>query len=164
MRKWRKRRKLMTIKDDSESFIVKLAVALPKRKLTLSAPSFVFTNKPIKLTGTTEGANQQLNIMLSKGVWGIDWLARDETLKTLTSNGESKFETEITFEEVGMPKIYAAQKKGWLGIDWLAGDIKSPTRSIFVLDWMILGVLGALVLYIMYQRGMLKGIIKGGKK
>ena len=137
----------------------------PTTKLTFKTPSFVFANKPFNVSGTTEGANQQVLIMLEKGTWGIDWAARDETLETLTSGGEGKFETELTFEHVGIEKIYAAQKKDWMGIDWLAGDVKSQTMSIFIIDWWIIGVIGVLILFVMYKKGMLKGIMKkGGKK
>ena len=137
----------------------------PAKKLTFKTPSFVFANKPFKVSGTTEGATQEARIMLEKGVWGIDWAAQDETLKSVTSDGKGKFKTELTFEQVGYEKIYAAQKKEWMGIDWLAGDRKSQTMSIFIIDWWIIGVIGVLILFVMYKKGMLKGITKkGGKK
>lgn len=133
-------------------------------KLTLKTPVFAFTNEPIKLTGTTEGINQQVLIMLEKGVWGIDWFAKDETLKSLTSDGEGNFETEITFDAIGMPKVYAAQKKEWWGIDILAKDIKSQTHSIIVVDMWILATIGVLLVYVLYQRGFFKKIVKKRRK
>ena len=135
---------------------------VPSKKLTLKAPTFVFANKPFTVSGTTESTNQQVYIMLSKETWGIDWFARDETLKMLISDGEGNFETELMFDELGYNKVYAAQKKEWLGIDWLAGDIKSGTYSIIVMDWWIIAMIGVLLVFVMYKKGMLKGIV--GKK
>ena len=149
-----------------DTVTIELGVPTPGDKLTLKAPTFVFVEKPFKVSGTTEGTNQQVLIMLSKGVWGIDWLSRDETLKSVTSDGASNYETELTFDQVGYNKIYAAQKKELLGIDWLAGDIKSGTHSIIVMDWWILAMIGVLLVFVMYKKGMLKGIVgkKGRKK
>ena len=95
---------------------------------------------------------------------GYRLAAKDETLKSLTSDGEGNFETEITFENIGMPKVYAAQKKEWWGIDIFAKDIKSQTHSILVLDWWILATIGLLLVYVLYQRGFFKKIVKKRRK
>lgn len=149
----------------SDVFSIHTDEPVEATKLTFKTPSFVFANKPFKVSGTTVGANQQVLIMLEKEAWGIDWFAQNETLETLTSDKEGNFETELTFEQVGYEKIYAAQKKEWMWIDWLAGDIKSQTMSIFIIDWWVIGLIGVLILFVMYKKGMLKGIIKKrGKK
>lgn len=137
----------------------------PSENPTLKAPSFTFVEKSFKISGTTQGINQEVLIMLQKGVWGVDWLAIDETLKTLTSDAEGKFETELQFSDIGLNKIYAAQKKEWLGIDWLKRDIKSPTKTILTLSYMMAGLLLLIILFMgykMYQKH--GGKKKGGRR
>lgn len=131
----------------------------PSENPTLKAPSFTFIEKPFMVSGTTQGINQELLIMLQKGTWGIDWLARDEVLKSLRSDANGKFETTLQFTDIGLNKIYVAQKKEWLGIDWLKSDIKSPVKTIITLNYLITGFLIIIILFVGY-----KMYTKHGKK
>lgn len=150
----------------SNDFTVELGEGIPDEvpegKLTLKAPSFALVEKPFKVSGTTEGVSQTVYIMLMKDVWNVDWLARDDKLAEVISDSEGKYEVEIQLEGLGFNKIYAAQKKEWLGIDWLKGDIKSATQNVLTLNYFIIGGLALAILLLLYKKGVFKSL--GGKK
>ena len=155
----------MTVSTETQTITIKSleGVVEPGDELTFKAPSFALTEKPFKVSGTTEGVSQTVYIMLKQESWGVDWLAKDDKLVELTSDGEGKFEVEIQLENLGFNKVYAAQKKEWLGIDWAVGDIKSSTKSILTLNYVIVGGLVLGVFLVLYKKGIIQKAI-GGKK
>lgn len=153
----------MVVVDGSEEITIGLGDGDGvSEKLTLKAPAFAFVERPLKVSGTTEGVSQTVYIMLKQEAWGVDWLAKDDKLAEVTSDAEGKFEVEIQFESLGFNKLYAGQKKEWLGIDWLAGDIKSLTKTVLTLNYAIVAVLVVGILLVLYKKGVFK--TKGGKK
>ena len=126
--------------------------APPLDKPTLKAPTFVFANKPFKVSGTTPEANQSVWIELEKTLL-------DEKIATGVSNSERQFEIEVTMEEIGYFKIHSEVEKFGL-------NPTSSPQSIIVVDWWILALVGVLLVFVMYRKGMLKGIVgkKGRKK
>lgn len=148
----------MTTIDDTESFVVKLAEVIPPpEKPTIKAPMFTFVDEPFMVTGETPEPNQTVWIEITE-------LLIDTEIARGVSDSNRKFEIEVTFSEVGFPKIHSEIDKPFDILDPLAMNPISPSVYVFVIDWWILLVLGALVLLIMYDRGMLDKILKKPKR
>lgn len=133
----------------SDAFPVGLGVALLENP-TIKAPTFVFTNKPFSVTGTTPEPNQSVWIEIEKTLI-------DEKIATGVSDAERNFEIEITLEKIGYVKIHSEVEKFGL-------NPTSQSHGIIVVDMWILGLVGVVLVYIAYTKGWLKGIMKKGRK
>jgi len=126
---------------------------------SLEIPTFVMAGE-IHITGTAPAANQDIQIMGVKKLFGFDWLASDTELAKVTSDADYKYEATLTLEEFGIIEVYSKIPKDW----WLVldKDVMTTRHTVFVLTWMMLIalVIIAALVYDKYSGGAIKKLLK----
>lgn len=133
----------------SNEFVIKLGEEEVSAKPTLDAPTFAIVEKPFKVKGTTPKPNQEVWIELEK--FGLD-----EKIASGTSDSEHKFEIEIQLTELGFVDIHSEIEKFGL-------NPTSPTKSILVLNYLIIGGIALAVFLVLWKQKVIQKVI-GGKK
>ena len=141
----------MAICKSYDATIVSLLSTEPLENPTLKAPSFAFVEKPFIVTGETPEPDQQVWIEL-------ETILLDEKIAQGVSDAERKFEIEVQLTELGMNKIHSEIDVAW-GV-----NKTSQTRSILTLNYMMVGLLLVIVLFMGYKLYQKHGKKKGGKR
>ena len=126
---------------------------------SLDIPTFVMAGE-VHVTGIAPAANQELQIMGVKKLFGFDWLATDAELATVTSDAEYKYEATLTLDEFGIIEVYSKIPKEWWAV--LEKDVTTTKHTVFVLTWMMLIalVIIAALVYDKASGGKLKKMLK----
>jgi hypothetical protein len=126
---------------------------------SLDIPTFVMAGE-VKVSGTAPQANQDLQIMGVKKLFGFDFMASDTELAKVTSGADYKYEATLTLDEFGIIEVYSKIPKDWWEV--LDKDVTTNRNTVFVLTWMMLIVL-IIIAALVYDKasgGKLKKMLK----
>ncbi len=126
---------------------------------SLDIPTFVMAGE-VQVSGIAPQANQDLQIMGVKKLFGFDWLATDAELATVVSDADNNYEATLTLEEFGIIEVYSKIPKDWWAV--LDKDVTTNRHTVFVLTWMMLIVL-IIIAALVYDKasgGKLKKMLK----
>lgn len=102
---------------------------------SLEIPTFVMAGE-VQVSGIAPQANQDLQIMGVKKLFGFDYLASDTELAKVTSDADYKYEATLTLDEFGIIEVYSKIPKEWWEV--LDKDVTTGKHTVFVLTWMML--------------------------
>ena len=144
------------LRDETE---IELDTVYYTDNFSLEIPTFVMAGE-ISVSGIAPKANQELQIMGVKKLFGFDYLASDTELAKVTSDAENKYEATLTLDEFGIIEVYSKIPKDWWAV--LEKDVTSPKHTVFVLTWMMLIaiVIIAALVYDKASGGKLKKMLK----
>ncbi len=155
-------------KDEFETWLKQYTVDKTKIEIdtvyytanfSLEIPTFVMAGE-VQVSGTAPAANQELQIMGVKKLFGFDWLATDTELAKVTSDADYKYEATLTLDEFGIIEVYSKIPKEWWAV--LDKDVKTTRQTVFVLTWMMLIalIIIAALVYDKASGGKLKKMLK----
>lgn len=126
---------------------------------SLEIPTFVMAGE-VHVTGIAPAANQDLQIMGVKKLFGFDWLATDTELAKVTADADYKYEAVLTLDEFGIIEVYSKIPKEWWEL--LDKDVTTTRHTVFVLTWMMLIalIIIAALVYDKASGGKLKRMLK----
>jgi len=126
---------------------------------SLEIPTFVMAGE-VQVTGTAPAANQELQIVGVKKLFGFDWMVADLELAKVTSDADTKYEATLKLEEFGIIEVYSRIPKEWWEV--LNKDVTTTRHTVFVLTWtmLIALVIIAALVYDKASGGKLKMMLK----
>lgn len=126
---------------------------------SLKIPTFVMAGE-VQVSGTAPQANQDLQIMGVKKLFGFDWLATDTELAKVTSDADYKYEATLTLDEFGIIEVYSRIPKEWWQV--LDKDVTTPRHTVFVMTWAMLLflIIAAALIYDKSSGGKLRKMLK----
>jgi hypothetical protein len=138
---------------------VELDTVYYSTNFSLDIPTFVMAGE-VHVTGIAPQANQDLQIMGVKKLFGFDWLATDTELATVTAGADNKYEAILTLDEFGIIEVYGKIPKEWWEV--LDKDVTTTRHTVFVLTWMMLIalIIIAALVYNKTSGGKLKRMLK----
>ena len=126
---------------------------------SLDIPMFLMAGE-VQVSGIAPQANQELQIMGVKKLFGFDWLASDTELAKVTSDADNNYEAVLTLDEFGIIEVYSRIPKEWWEV--LDKDVTTGRHTVFVMTWMMLIVL-IIIAALVYDKasgGKLKKMLK----
>jgi hypothetical protein len=155
-------------KDEFETWLKQYTVGKTEIELdtvhysanfSLDIPTFVMAGE-VQVSGIAPAANQELQIMGVKKLFGFDFLATDAELAKVASDANYAYEAILTLEEFGIIEVYSKIPKDWWQV--LDKDVTTTRHTVFVLTWMMLIalVIIAALVYDKASGGKLKRMLK----